>query len=1268
MRALYRHILVALLLLAFLPVSGGVAVSARAQSTERPLVSIEVQNKSGFVRLVFEWAGVSSTPTPPEHTAELENGVLVIHFAQDYRIDADVLLEQAIDTVALVRQDSDNRTLRLALKNPIRIQSSVDQLQFAVDLIPEGSDLNPAPYVSPRQAIDTDLLVVTGAMRKVPTAAELRHLQIAAKPIPADAPRLPVRVIRNDTRSRVVFQWPEVVGYDIIRQDDTLVINFNQIARPSLARLRVEPPKFVKTADAVKRYGGLEVRIEIEPDADFIHFREDSDVIVDFLSAGTQMEEETVFREDPDEHKASEEHAEDAGHAEPPADNHTTEQQHEVASNEPASLDSEHAVTEEGHEPLVQEAAQGEESVAAHEEPVVAAASEHDPDTHAAAAPDAAHSGPANHEPSNHEPASIEPEHPEPVSHEPAPANSHVSETQTNETQARETHASDSKGLKHKPTFAVVDKVAIELIDTSEGVEVLFPWGRDVAASVFKRGDYLWVIFDALAEMDLSGFKRGSHFSIGELADFSTSDLTFIRLELGPRALVMVQPEHHAWRVILGETSASSTDNIELMTDVTKPGQARVYTDLPSANKVHHLEDPEVGDDIIVVTALGPAQGLMSKRKYIDFLALASAHGMAIQPVAEDLDVFIDDGIVSITKAGGLAVSGASTGPDMGRLEAGLHLDAPDAHIAQQPFEAGDIEEDPEGDVPGLLRWAEWAGSESDGYYGTLAKLNDRLAIAPKRARSRRRLDLARFYFAHGLLSETVGVLNTIFVEDPGFANVPQFVSLKGATQNLMHRNKLALKTLSHAAVRSDPGAAIWRGMAYEDLGFHKKARDEFAKGMTLEEQYPADWRAKFQLAETKAALGVHDLEDATIMWQNIHQGVMDDNTLAEAFLVKGQILRAIGEPALALEYFRKVFPLTDEEMAHRSRYEEVTMLYDVGEMEADDAIDRLDRLRYQWRGDDLELRSLRSLGEVYADEGRYREALTAMRTGFTFNPQHAISRDMRDTMSDIFEALFLEDKADELKLTSAIALFYDFKELTPIGTKGDRMIRLLSERLVSIGLLDQAAELLEHQVKYRLKGVARSQVAMRLALIQLRNKQPEKAFSAISSTRFAGLTPKLKGQRRLIEARALADMGRHDHAIELLEDDITPEAEILRANIFWDADNYPETGRIYEEMLEAEWGNNKELTDEARASVMRMSIAYALVDDRPALERVRRKFGAQMLQSPDAQGFNIATGDMALQGVAFRDVLRKVNSIDTFEAFMTDFKSRFGDDGTMVN
>src|SRR6185312_12143697 len=115
-----------------------------------------------------------------------------------------------------------------------------------------------------------------------------------------------------------------------------------------------------------------------------------------------------------------------------------------------------------------------------------------------------------------------------------------------------------------------------------------------------------------------------------------------------------------------------------------------------------------------------------------------------------------------------------------------------------------------------------------------------------------------------------------------------------------------------------------------------------------------------------------------------------------------------------------------------------------------------------------------------------------------------------------------------------ALAIYYDFSKLTPIGRRGDELIRRLADRLVSVDLLDQAAELLDYQVKYRLSGVAKAQVAAKLAWIQLLNGKPAPAIQALADTRIADIPQELREQRLMLEARALSELGRYDAALEL--------------------------------------------------------------------------------------------------------------------------------------
>ena len=197
--------------------------------------------------------------------------------------------------------------------------------------------------------------------------------------------------------------------------------------------------------------------------------------------------------------------------------------------------------------------------------------------------------------------------------------------------------------------------------------------------------------------------------------------------------------------------------------------------------------------------------------------------------------------------------------------------------------------------------------------------------------------------------------------------------------------------------------------------------------------------------------------------------------------------------------------------------------------------IAELETLTAVWRGDETEIEALQLLARLYTEEQRYRDAFHVMRTALLAHPE------FRDDAPHPGRGggrpstrCSSAGKGDALPAIEALSLFYDFRELTPIGRRGDEMIRRLADRLVAVDLLDQAAELLQHQVDHRLQGAARAQVATRLAVIYLMNRKPDRALAALRATRIADLSNELRNQRLLLEARALSDIGRHDLALEV--------------------------------------------------------------------------------------------------------------------------------------
>src|SRR5690606_8548342 len=158
------------------------------------------------------------------------------------------------------------------------------------------------------------------------------------------------------------------------------------------------------------------------------------------------------------------------------------------------------------------------------------------------------------------------------------------------------------------------------------------------------------------------------------------------------------------------------------------------------------------------------------------------------------------------------------------------------------------------------------------------------------------------------------------------------------------------------------------------------------------------------------------------------------------------------------------------------------------------------------------------------------------------------------------------------LQPVQALALFYDFRDLTPVGADGDDMVRRLSRRLIDVDLLDQAAELLKHQVDNRLEGVAKAQVATDLAAVYLMNHQPQQALQALWSSRTTLLPTAMNAERRALEARALAELGRYEHALELRGDDRSEAAQDVRAEVLWKQQKWAEAAAMYERRLGERW------------------------------------------------------------------------------------------------
>jgi hypothetical protein len=324
------------------------------------------------------------------------------------------------------------------------------------------------------------------------------------------------------------------------------------------------------------------------------------------------------------------------------------------------------------------------------------------------------------------------------------------------------------------------------------------------------------------------------------------------------------------------------------------------------------------------------------------------------------------------------------------------------------------------------------------------------------------------------------------------------------------------------------------------------------------------------------------------------------------------------------------------------------------------DVINDLETLTTVWRGDETETEGLKLLAHLYTEDSRYRDAFHVMRTALLAHPNSDLTRKIQDEAAATFESLFLGGKGEALPPIEALGLFYDFRELTPIGRRGDEMIRRLADRLVSVDLLDQAAELLQHQVDHRLQGAARAQVATRLAVVYLMNRKPDRALATLQATRTADLSNDLRDQRLLLEARAMSNLGRHELALELITNINSREAMRLRSDILWAARRWRDAGEQIELLYGNRWREFAPLNDTERSDILRAAICYTMSEESIGVARLREKYEAKFADGPDRRAFEVVTAPIGASGSEFQDIAKKVASVDTLDAFLRDLSTRY--------
>jgi hypothetical protein len=730
-----------------------------------------------------------------------------------------------------------------------------------------------------------------------------------------------------------------------------------------------------------------------------------------------------------------------------------------------------------------------------------------------------------------------------------------------------------------------------------DNAPVRFAWAKPVAAALFMRGASAWLVFATPSEQDTSAIRRRlGEAHVAAIEQRPHPRATVLRLSLQTEKRPELQRDGAAWLLSLtdapqaGQPVAPRPESVDadhgrMLLPVAEPAEPIAFT------------DPDAGDNLIVVPLPQLGRGLPRGYDLAPFRLLPSQQGIAVQPQIDGLRVrSLADGI-ELTAAGGLRLSPVAAA----------------VHAASQLVLAPEASR--------LITPEEWHFGDDVAFVRARADLLHADAGEALPARAARSMQLSSLYLSHGLAAETLGQLERSRQLRPELAEQPAFRLQRGIARLLLHRTDEAAADLTSTGVGDSDEGRLWQALVRGTLPAAAELAP--ARATSIVAGYPSALRRAAMLALIDAAITTG--EEATAEKLITAARLQDPAARANAWLdyEEGRLQAGRGNVEAAVAAWDRVRdqPTAMAEPETRAALARLALLRREHKMPPVEAVNVLERLRTIWRGDDLELATLRELGRAYADLGDNLAAMRSWQTAVSqFGATPAGAALLRD-MASLLATVMQQQPAAGVPAWKTVALYREFKELVPAGSAGVLLQQHYAQRLLEADLPQAAAEVLGHLLTTPIPQLERAQVGLTQAGIELQEGQPQAALLTLQRSAATDLPAELQRQRRLTTARALIGLKRSADALALLADDPTPAAAHVR---------------LLALRAEGDWSGTAAALDAAPSGevvparalerALDAAAALTLANDRAGLDRLRDKTAELPREQPAGRALELVT------------------------------------------
>ena len=757
------------------------------------------------------------------------------------------------------------------------------------------------------------------------------------------------------------------------------------------------------------------------------------------------------------------------------------------------------------------------------------------------------------------------------------------------------------------------DDIKIKVDELSNTTNINFTSALPFKAAVFLRNNKLWFVFDRLVDLKIKDTilsRNDTLKSLKQLTINPNATIAYAEIINPNDVEITASRENNNWIIkITPYDNTILASEIASNRNIVKYIGKQPYVDVQLYAKKGNIisfNDPFIGD--IITTIPEDEVARSNQYLFVDFKILNSIIGIVLQPLNDDLNINFKDKNLRITSSTMLNIS---------------------SQIINNQFTNNNYQGN-------ILHLSQYVKAPED-FNKTLNHLNYLVATSTDyTTKGQHFYNLAMFFLANKWYLEAKSIL--LLVQK--YSNLIE--------NN--HETRMVMGVLYLLCDEIDEANDIIQSIDLNLINIHQRAEVLFWQKLckyfyslkhknnthTLNSiiktfnNHQYNFLNKYENSIIQK-IAFKTLEAITLMPKpnaNYAKSLIQllektnlqprDNNMLEYYIGKYLILLHSNEAAV--EHFKNCANnINDLYFYPRCNLELADLLLNDKIISINQYINVLQLLTTLWRGDAFEIQILEKLFSIYDGIDDIGNSMRILRIIIAAYPHtyHSFVATNSSTKS-----LINYFKSSNDSTIHKLSIFYEFRDFIPLGNEGDQIIIKVVSYLIDLNLLEQAVQILEHQIKNRLIGISKEKAINGLMNIYNDMHEWHKAIKlADDNTQLPfNMNNPLIAQRKYIYTNAMINMAQSEDAIAILYGDNERSADAIRAKAFFKLQNWSDFNDNSEPYLYLIRNKqNFDLTAADKIRILQQNISYFNTKQTKLLNNLFLDFKVQ-LQSQDKE------------------------------------------------